>query len=112
MDSFCTMTSGVLLVDDEPAMLASGRTTLQAAGLKKVTVCGDARVVSSILRDEDVAVVVLDLKMPRLSGNDLLLLIRQEFPHISVIIMTGTGEIETAVKCMKAGAFDYLVNPV
>jgi DNA-binding NtrC family response regulator len=56
--------------------------------------------------------VVLDLTMPHLSGEDLLPEICRSHPGLPVIIMTGLNEIEIAVRCMRAGAFDYMVKPV
>jgi DNA-binding NtrC family response regulator len=102
----------VLLVDDEPAMLAGGRATLRSAGVEKVLTCDDSREVPTLLTEEEIAVVVLDLNMPHLPGEELLPLIRQEYPFVAVIILTGTDELATAVRCMKSGAFDYLVKPV
>ena len=57
-------------------------------------------------------VVILDLFMPHLGGQELIKKVVQEFPHIPVIVMTASDELDTAVTCMKAGAFDYLVKPV
>lgn len=102
----------VLLVDDEPALLAGARATLRSAGVARVLTCGDSREVPTLLMDEEIAVVVLDLNMPHLSGGELLPLIHEEYPFVAVIILTGTDELETAVQCMRSGAFDYLVKPV
>jgi DNA-binding NtrC family response regulator len=65
-----------------------------------------------LLAQQDVALVVLDLFMPYISGTQLLPEIIREHPGIPVIVMTASQEIETAVACMKDGAFDYLVKPV
>jgi DNA-binding NtrC family response regulator len=56
--------------------------------------------------------VLLDLCMPRLSGEDLLPSIVTAHPEVPIIIVTGYNEVETVVRCMKAGAYDYLVKPV
>jgi DNA-binding NtrC family response regulator len=50
--------------------------------------------------------------MPHLLGEELLKEVREEFPHLPVIVMTGRSEVETAVSCMREGAFNYLVKPV
>jgi DNA-binding NtrC family response regulator len=55
---------------------------------------------------------VLDLTMPHLSGREVLEEIRKVRPQIPVIVMTGRNDVDTAVACMKSGAFDYLVKPV
>lgn len=93
-------------------MLVTGRTALRRAGVESVVTCADSREVPGLLTGGEITVVVLDLNMPGLSGRELLGLLRQEYPHVSVIILTGTTELETAVDCMRAGAFDYLVKPV
>ena len=54
--------------------------------------------------------MVLDLTMPRLSGEDILARVTAEHPEVAVIIVSGMNQIETAVRCVKAGAFDYFVK--
>jgi DNA-binding NtrC family response regulator len=102
----------ILLVDDEPQVLFSFSVVLRTAGIKHVLTIEDSRQVMSLLAKQDVAVVVLDLSMPYISGTDLLTEINHGFPQIPVIVITANSELETAVKCMKVGAFDYLVKPV
>ncbi|UCH96208.1 MAG: sigma-54-dependent Fis family transcriptional regulator [Candidatus Aminicenantes bacterium] len=102
----------VLLVDDEPRTLLSFSTLLKSSGLRHVTTIEDSRNVMPFLEKQPVALVVLDLSMPFVPGQDLLAEIRQRFPGIPVIVMTATNEIHTAVECMKNGAMDYLVKPV
>ncbi|MDO8282924.1 MAG: sigma-54 dependent transcriptional regulator [Thermodesulfovibrionia bacterium] len=101
----------VLLVDDEPQILLSHSLLLRTSGIETVTL-KDSRDVMSMLQKENISVIVLDLSMPHLSGTELLSKIRYDFPHISVIIMTATNEIEKAVECIRLGAMDYLVKPV
>ena len=102
----------VLLVDDEPTVLLSSRMILGSAGIKQVLTLEDSRQVMPLLAEQDVSVVILDLFMPYISGTQLLPEIVREHPEIPVIVMTASQEIETAVACMKEGAFDYLVKPV
>jgi DNA-binding NtrC family response regulator len=66
----------------------------------------------SVLAQELVAVVVLDLRMPKVSGLELLPRIVKNYPEIPVILVTANDEIDTVVEAMKLGAFDYLVKPV
>ncbi len=106
------MNQSVLLVDDEPQLLLSAGVMLRTVGINEVLTIEDSRKVLPLLPEQDVAVVVLDLSMPYISGVELLVEIKHEFPQIPVIIMTATSEIETAIECMKAGAFDYIVKPV
>jgi two-component system response regulator HydG len=102
----------VLLVDDDPQFLLSAGTTLRAAGVEPVLTVEDSRQVLPLLAKRDVSVLVLDLTMPHLSGEELLKRVREEFPHLPVIVMTGLNEVETAVSCMREGVFNYLVKPV
>lgn len=102
----------VLLVDDEPQILLSSSLILRSAGIKNVLTIEDSREVMPFLSMHEAAVIVLDLFMPYVSGSELLPEIIRDFPQIPVIVMTAANEIDTAVECMKAGAFDYLVKPV
>ncbi len=102
----------ILIVDDEEAILLAIDTTLRMAGLDNVVTCGDSRFVMDLLSRGPAEVVLLDLTMPNLDGQALLTLIGRDFPDIPVIIVTGTVDVDMAVSCMKAGAFDYVVKPV
>ena len=102
----------ILLVDDEPALLRSVGITLRCEGFEKIIALDDSRQVLPQLEERAIGVVVLDLTMPGLSGQDVLRQIRQAYPEVPVIVMTGKNELETAVQCMKDGAIDYLVKPV
>ncbi len=100
----------VLLVDDENAWLNTFRLTLHAAGINNVMTCSDSRKVMGLLRDQDVSVLVLDLTMPHLAGNELLPLVVADYPEIPVIIITGLDVVDTAVSCMKLGAYDFFTK--
>ena len=102
----------VLLVDDEEAWLHGFTLTLGSAGINHVLSCQDSREVMDLLAQTKVGVVVLDLTMPHISGQDILKSVGQEYPEISVIVISGANELETAVDCMRNGAFDYFVKTV
>ncbi|WP_177419589.1 sigma-54-dependent transcriptional regulator [endosymbiont of Lamellibrachia barhami] len=102
----------VVLVDDEATVLFSTQMILGSAGIKEVLTVKDSRELMPLLAGQEVAAVVLDLFMPYLSGTQLLPEIVREHPELPVIVMTAAQEVETAVACMKEGAFDYLVKPV
>lgn len=102
----------VLFVDDEPQFLRSMSLTLRSAGIKRVLTLEDSRKVMPLLGTQKIGVVVLDLAMPHLSGQALLEKIALDYPDIPVIIITATNDLETAVDCMRQGAFDYIVKPV
>ncbi len=102
----------ILLVDDEEDILLSYSLMLRTAGLENIVTIKDSREVLPFLLRQEAAVIVLDLIMPHIHGRELLGSIKLEYPHIPVIIMTATGELEPAIECMKAGAMDYLIKPV
>jgi DNA-binding NtrC family response regulator len=102
----------VLLVDDEELALAAADTALRAQGITNLSSCRDAREVQGLLASREFSAVLLDLSMPHLSGRELLPAIVQEHPELPVIVLTGANDVETAVRCMKDGAFDYLLKPV
>jgi DNA-binding NtrC family response regulator len=102
----------VLLVDDEQQILFSYSLILRSAGIENVLTAQDSRKVMSLLEENNIMVVILDLIMPHISGKELLNNIKVKYPHIQVIVMTAVNELEKAVECMKYGASDYLVKPV
>jgi DNA-binding NtrC family response regulator len=104
--------SPVLLVDDEERFLESVNFTLSSAGINNIEECQDSRDVMKVISRRRFSVIVLDLFMPFVSGLELLPGIARDFPEMPVIILTAVNEIDTAVECMKSGAFDYLVKPV
>jgi len=102
----------VLIVDDEDNALESFEITLNSSGIENIVLCNDSRNVLSLLKSRKFEIVLLDLTMPHITGEELLPLIVQDYPETPVIIITGDIEVETAVKCMQVGAFDYMVKPV
>jgi DNA-binding NtrC family response regulator len=104
--------STIVVVDDEEAVLTSVRRTLRAAGYEEVLICADPRNVLPLLDAGPVSLILLDLMMPQMSGRELLGRISESHPDIPVIIVTAEQDARTAVDCMKAGAYDYLLKPV
>ncbi|MCK5055652.1 MAG: sigma-54-dependent Fis family transcriptional regulator [Candidatus Aminicenantes bacterium] len=102
----------VLIVDDEENALESFEITLNSARIDNIILCSDSREVMPLLKKQKVELILLDLTMPHIPGEELLPRIIQYHPDIPVIIITGNIEVETAVKCMQLGAFDYMVKPV
>lgn len=102
----------ILLIDDEPRLLKASKLLLTSKGFNNVTVISNSCEVMGHLTAHKASVVVLDLFMPKLSGHDLLPKLVSEYPEMPVIVMTSMDETETAVTCMKKGAFDFLVKPV
>jgi DNA-binding NtrC family response regulator len=102
----------IVLVDDEENILKASKLILLGNGYGNVVTLSDSRALLPFLAEHGAAAIVLDLFMPYQSGLDLLPLIAERHPDLPVIVMTAVDEAETAVNCMKAGAFDYLVKPV
>jgi DNA-binding NtrC family response regulator len=101
----------ILVVDDEEAVLNGVRRTLRAEGFENVLMCRDPRDVEPLLDAERVSLILLDLMMPHIGGQELLERITASHPEIPVIVVTAEQDIRTAVDCMKSGAYDYLVKP-
>ena len=80
----------VVLVDDESTVLLSSRMILASAGIKDIITVEDSRKLMPLLSEQEVAVVVLDLFMPFISGTQLLPEIVREYPDLPIIVMTAT----------------------
>ena len=102
----------IMIVDDEEPILLAIDTTLRMAGMNNTITCGDSRKVIDIISEQPVELMLLDLNMPHVTGERLLDAVSRDNPDIPVIIVTGAVDVETAVRCIKAGAFDYVVKPV
>ncbi len=102
----------ILVVDDEAHALNSFETLLLAEGFTHVITCCDSREVLSILASQEIGILLLDLVMPHLTGEELLPQINAAYPDLPVIVVTASHEVETVVHCVKSGAFDYVVKPV
>lgn len=101
----------ILLVDDEAAWLRTLAVTLnRLVPEAEIDTCIDSRQVQNRLQVGDYALVLVDLTMPFHSGEALLAMIRSDFPNTRVIIVTGVNEVDTAVRCIKNGAYDYFIK--
>ena len=101
----------VLLVDDEESYLQTAAKVFRRSGLG-VELCTSGRDAVGLLRERNCQVVVLDLKMPGMSGQEVLGMIRIHHPAVQVIILTGHASADDAAACLTRGAFDFLVKPV
>jgi DNA-binding NtrC family response regulator len=102
----------VVIVDDDAEMLLIYRMLLLGHGIEPVVTLHDCGELLPFLRRNKAAVVVLDLSLPKLSGQELLHHIADEFPQLPVIVITALAEVGHAVSCMRAGACDYLIKPI
>jgi putative two-component system response regulator len=101
--------SVVLIVDDEKGPRESLRMIL-APG-HRVVIASDGTEALELLRTQRVDLVTVDLNMPGLKGDELVGIIRDEFPQIEIIIITGFGTLETAVSGIRRGVCDFLTKP-
>jgi len=100
----------VLVVDDEETVRVLFQRILQAAGYN-VIIAANGKDALSVIEDDDIDVVLLDIRMPGLSGIDVLGKIRTDRPDICVIMVTAVAIVQTAVEAMKLGAVDYIIKP-
>ena len=100
----------ILVVDDELNMRLVLKAMLKQEGYEVAT-AADGLEALKILREEKIAAVAADLRMPRLDGMGLLERIMQDDPSLPVIILTAHGTVANAVDALKKGAFDYLTKP-
>ncbi len=107
-----TLGRPIFVVDDEPEILMAVDTCLRMAGFDYVIPIEDSRDVIRQMERQIPCLIILDLNMPHINGNRILKIIRKTYPKIPVIILTGSIDAQTAVKCMKIGAMDYIVKPV
>ena len=102
----------VMMVDDEAQAINSFEMTLRSANMNNFIRCHDSRDVMALLSSQEIEVMLLDLRMPHISGEELLPMITADYPEIPVVVVTGSNDVDTAVKCMQNGAFDYILKPV
>ena len=100
----------LLIIDDEKNYLLVLQTLLEDEGYA-VTAISDPETALAFLDESEVDVVVTDMKMPKVTGREVLERVKKNWPYIPVLIMTAFGSIESAVKVMKYGAFDYITKP-
>ncbi len=100
----------VLIVEDEPRIAAFVERGLKAEGFT-VAVANDGATGFTLACDEGVDLVILDLKLPQLPGEQVLAKLRQRRPDVPVIVLTAKDAIDDRVRNLNAGADDYLTKP-
>jgi two-component system alkaline phosphatase synthesis response regulator PhoP len=100
----------ILVVDDEGAIRYSISKTLQRVGYQVHTAASGEEALE-MMRHQEYDVVLTDIRMPGLSGVDLLAQIKDQAPDAVVILLTGYASLETAIESLRLGAHDYLVKP-
>ena len=106
------MTGSILIVDDDPVQRRLVEAALVKSGYRTVAAeSGETGLAALDVHGEDIALVVLDLMMPGLSGLDVLAAMGERGLALPVIVQTAQGGMDTAIAAMRAGAFDFLVKP-
>ncbi|MGV7228566.1 MAG: sigma-54-dependent transcriptional regulator [Nitrospirales bacterium] len=105
------MAETICIVDDEPAILNSLSSILEDEGYQVIVATNGIEGLK-VVRSDSPDLVILDIWMPEMDGLETLKRLRSQFPGILVVMMSGHGSIETAVKATKLGAYDYLEKPL
>ena len=100
----------VLFVDDERSLQEFMRAELPRLG-HEVTVCADGKAALKVLEKTRFDAAILDLRMPGLTGIDVLTYLKQVSPGTEAVVMTGHASQETAIEALRLGAFDYITKP-
>jgi len=106
MDRLC-----VLFVDDEEELVSAVVERLRLRGIEAQGAITGADALQ-LIKEQDFDVVVLDVKMPGLGGFEVIKQIKQQYPNLVIIFLTGHGSEENAREGMRMGAFEYLMKPV
>ncbi|MFY0530047.1 sigma-54-dependent transcriptional regulator [Archangium gephyra] len=106
-----TSPATVLVVDDDRANLDSVSRIFQREGLETLSASNGTEALD-MLRRPEVSVMVTDLMMPGMDGQELLKASRTIRPDVEVVLMTAYGTVETAVAAMKDGAYDFITKPL
>ena len=99
----------VLLIDDEERFVLNLAKLMRGRGFEAVTACDGPSGIAAA--EQGVDVVVLDVKMPGMSGIEALQRIKEASPETEVLMLTGHADVETGIEAMRAGALDYLLKP-
>jgi len=103
-------THRILVVDDEEAVRTTLSEMLQAGGYACTAVPGGRDALRS-LRSGGFDIVITDVRLPDMSGLDLLSIVREKYPSIPVIVITGFASVESTIGAMRRGAVDYIPKP-
>ncbi len=100
----------LLIVDDEEQFLASISKSLELRSFHVIAVNRGEKAIEAA-KNNPIDIALVDLKMPGISGEETLKLLKQEHKWMEVVILTGHGAIDSAVECTKNGAYSYLQKP-
>lgn len=101
----------ILIVDDERDLLQLLKRSLEPDLDCRIETAASARKALEILSQKAFDLVLADIKMPEMDGLALLEIIKRDHPELTVVMMTGYGTVDTAVKAMRHGAYDFVTKP-
>jgi DNA-binding NtrC family response regulator len=105
------MSTVVMLVDDEVPFVDTMTKRLTKRNLTILAAYNGPEALDTLKKHKNIDVVILDVKMPGMDGIETLREIKNAFPLVEVIMLTGHATIETGIEGMKLGAYDYLMKP-
>jgi two-component system nitrogen regulation response regulator NtrX len=105
------MSESILIVDDEPAILNSLSKILEDEGYQ-VVVAKSGHEALKVISNEVPALVILDIMMPEMDGLETLKRAHEQAPQLQILMMSGHGTIETAVRAMRLGAYGFIEKPM
>jgi len=100
----------ILVVEDEPVVLAAIKKIVEPENLR-VDDAVDVESALEKMKNFHYSLVISDLMLPKISGNDLVLAIKIKHPHVPVIVITGYATLENALQSFKVGSFDFIAKP-
>jgi len=100
----------ILIVDDERPIREGCHRVLTGRGFEVLT-AENGKIALEVMEKTRADIMLLDLKMPVMNGEQVLQITREKYPGVPVIIITGHGTVDTAVECMKKGAYDFITKP-
>jgi len=107
------MDGRIIVIDDDVDFLESLHRGLTVSGFRNINIYQDPlKAAHFIQNDEGVDIALIDVNMPGMDGIELLDLIKSTQPRTECIMVTAVDDIRNAVKCLKKGAYDYLVKPI
>lgn len=109
-DKMPVQQADILIVDDEPAIRTGLLTVLEGAGYS-VNAVESGEAALDFLENHDIDLALLDIRMSGMSGVDVMREIKERWPHIAVILLTGYASIDSAIAAVRSGADDYLMKP-
>jgi DNA-binding NtrC family response regulator len=101
----------ILIVDDEEVVRDSLCKWFKGAGYFVESAAGSRKALEAI-QEKDFDIALIDIKMPGMDGMELQDRLREADPELAVIIMTGYASVETAVRAMKQGAYEFITKPI